>query len=197
MDDATRTTGRLSPDDWARAALEAIAEGGVPSVAVERLASSLGATKGSFYWHFASRRAVIEAALSLWEREHTDAVITMMEAEADPATRLRRLMTTIIAAAARDRVELPLLANSDDPVVRDVVGRVTARRVEWVAQTYQQLGLDPGAARDRAVVAYATYVGHLQLVRATDQVPTTGPAARVHLDAIMQVLLAPVPDDHG
>jgi AcrR family transcriptional regulator len=39
----------LSPDDWARAALAAIARGGVGAVAVETVAAELGATKGSFY----------------------------------------------------------------------------------------------------------------------------------------------------
>ena len=45
----------LTAEDWARAALEAIAEDGVTAVAVEPLARSLGVTKGSFYWHFANR----------------------------------------------------------------------------------------------------------------------------------------------
>jgi len=38
----------LSPDDWARTALAAIARGGVGAVAVETVAAALGATKGSF-----------------------------------------------------------------------------------------------------------------------------------------------------
>lgn len=38
-------------------------------VAVDRLAKELGATRGSFYWHFRDRDDLIEAALELWERE--------------------------------------------------------------------------------------------------------------------------------
>ncbi|MGH3388225.1 MAG: TetR family transcriptional regulator, partial [Actinomadura sp.] len=41
---------RLSRADWANAALEAIAEGGLAAVAIEPLATRLGTTKGSFYW---------------------------------------------------------------------------------------------------------------------------------------------------
>src|SRR5690348_1930338 len=81
---------RLSPDDWARAALAAIAQGGVGAVAVETIATQLGATKGSFYWHFKNRDALIEAALALWEQRTTDAVIEELEREPDPAERLRR-----------------------------------------------------------------------------------------------------------
>jgi len=60
---------RLSADDWARAALELIAEQGVAAVAVEPLARRLGVTKGSFYWHFRSRDALLQAAIERWEQE--------------------------------------------------------------------------------------------------------------------------------
>ena len=56
-------TARLSAEDWAQAALDQIAEQGVASVAVEPLARRLGVTKGSFYWHFPSREALLVAAL--------------------------------------------------------------------------------------------------------------------------------------
>ncbi|MBP8098362.1 MAG: helix-turn-helix transcriptional regulator, partial [Arenimonas sp.] len=54
---------RLSAEDWARAALDVIAEQGLAAVAVEPLARRLGVTKGSFYWHFPSREALLVAAL--------------------------------------------------------------------------------------------------------------------------------------
>src|SRR5829696_7253917 len=49
----------LSRRAWTHAALEAIAEGGLAAVAVAPLAIRLGATKGSFYWHFASRESLV------------------------------------------------------------------------------------------------------------------------------------------
>ena len=39
----------LTRDDWSKAGLAAMAAGGVRSIAVEPLAKTLGATKGSFY----------------------------------------------------------------------------------------------------------------------------------------------------
>lgn len=57
----------LSKEDWVRAALFAIADGGAAAVAVEPLAARLGATKGSFYWHFRSREQLIAEALEFWE----------------------------------------------------------------------------------------------------------------------------------
>src|SRR5260370_1248821 len=54
---------RLTRDDWITAALRAIADGGLAAVGVEPLAARLGATKGSFYWHFENRDALLEAAI--------------------------------------------------------------------------------------------------------------------------------------
>ena len=61
---AGQSRKRLTARDWADAALAAIGERGLAGVAVEPLAARLGTTKGSFYWHFANRDALIEAALA-------------------------------------------------------------------------------------------------------------------------------------
>ena len=44
----------------------ALAADGIDAVRVEPLAKALAVTKGSFYWHFADRRALIDAMLSHW-----------------------------------------------------------------------------------------------------------------------------------
>src|SRR5688572_23444507 len=81
----------LSAGTWAAAALDAMAAGGVDAVAVEPLARSLGVTKGSFYWHFANREALIKAALDLWEQRETVDVIAGLENEPDAYLRIVNL----------------------------------------------------------------------------------------------------------
>ena len=51
----------------------------------------------------------------------------------------------------------------DHPIVAPVIGRVSQRRLEWLAASFRQAGLDPHAALNRARLAYAAYVGFLQL----------------------------------
>ena len=82
----------LAAGDWTEAALETLARGGLAAVAVEPLAKSLGTTKGSFYWHFADRNALLEATLELWERRDTDRVLASIDESQDVATRLRKLL---------------------------------------------------------------------------------------------------------
>jgi AcrR family transcriptional regulator len=120
-----RERPRLTPDDWAKAALEALARGGIDAVAVEPLAAELGATKGSFYWHFKNRDALVEAALRLWERRRTDAVIEFLDRVPDPAQRLRTLIEVAYEQGPGDRVEIALLSNPGNRVAVRTMRRVS------------------------------------------------------------------------
>src|SRR5580698_155106 len=51
----SRERKTLTRADWIATALDAMARDGLRAVAVEPLAERLGATKGSFYWHFRDR----------------------------------------------------------------------------------------------------------------------------------------------
>src|SRR5258708_478313 len=104
---------RLTRDDWITAALRAIADGGLAAVGVEPLAARLGATKGSFYWHFENRDALLEAAIRRWEQETTTDVVAEITTAYDaPASQFRRLVAGVIERAEQDRVGPALLANS-------------------------------------------------------------------------------------
>jgi AcrR family transcriptional regulator len=193
---ALQTRTRLSRQSWVQAALDAIAEGGLAAVAVVPLAKRLGATKGSFYWHFTDREALVEAALADWEQSHTAAVIAEIEASsADPLQQLRLLFRRVTALAARDRIELALLATADHPTVRPVLDRVTRRRVEFVAGRFQRLGFSRAQARRRALLAYSAYLGHAQLVHATPQLlPRAQAAKRAYLSDVLLALTSPPSD---
>jgi AcrR family transcriptional regulator len=185
-----RDTARLSAEDWADAALEAIGEGGLAAVAVEPLAARLGVTKGSFYWHFENRAALIQAALDRWERVHTDGVILLMRQDADPRAQLTWLLRTVVGLGPIDKVEIALLANADHPIVAATTARVTERRIAAVAELYEQVGHDPEAARRRAVIGVATFLGHLQLARASqDSLPQGDAAWERHLDELVALLV--------
>lgn len=181
---------RLSADDWARAALEVIGEQGLAGVAVEPTAVRLGTTKGSFYWHFANRDALVTAALALWEQAHTEAVIGALDDTADPATRLRRIFgSTTDSAPLPARVEVNLLAAADHPLVAPTMRRVVRRRLDFTRSLFVGLGFDRDEASRRALLAYSTYVGHLQLVvRMPHLVPEDRAARTAYLDTVLAAI---------
>jgi AcrR family transcriptional regulator len=154
---------RLSAEDWAMAALDVIAEQGLAAVAVEPLARRLGVTKGSFYWHFPSREALLVAALERWEAIEQEAVFGKLEAVSDPRSRLRDLFQLVAHELKPHVIYSELLKALDHPVVRPVLDRVSKRRLDYLTASFRQAGLGRVDAQNRARLAYAAYVGFLQL----------------------------------
>ncbi|MEV6156081.1 TetR/AcrR family transcriptional regulator [Nonomuraea sp. NPDC052129] len=163
---------RLGPDDWARAALAALAEGGLGAVAVEPVAVRLGVSKGSFYWHFANRRALVEAALAHWEAG-TERVIARLESLDEPVARMRTLLDLAFGDAENAAISFRLISEVDDPLVGEVVRRVSRRRLDFMQEVLRELGQPEEEARRRVLAAYGGYLGLAALVRigAVDEVP--------------------------
>ena len=155
----------LRAADWSRAALAVIAVGGVDRITVEGLARQLGVTKGSCYWHFADRAALISGALEMWEREATLDVIEELRRIPDPALRLRTLFETSFGDTEHGPIDVALVTRVDDPIVGPVVSRVTAKRIAFLEEVYRELGLTAGRAAGQARITYCTYVGHFQVRR--------------------------------
>ena len=166
MNEATAKTernARLSAEDWAQAALDLIAEQGVAAVAVEPLARRLGVTKGSFYWHFPSRDALLSAALERWEAVEQETVFGQLEVVADPRQRLRALFQVVAHEVKSHKIYSELLKALDHPAVGPVIERVSQRRLDYLSASFRQTGLARVDAQHRARLAYAAYVGFLQL----------------------------------
>jgi AcrR family transcriptional regulator len=176
---------RLSAADWEQAALDAIAAGGLEAVAVEPLARQLGVTKGSFYAHFRDRRELVDAAVRRWEQAHVDAFAASLERTDDPAEQLQELMAMATSAARSGTIQGRLLLESDDPSVRAALQRVTEVRLARLERLFAALGQSRGAAQQRATVAYAIYIGLLQLAR---EVPARLADERALLGELLRVL---------
>jgi len=190
---------RLTARDWADAALAAIGEGGgLAAVAVEPLAARLGTTKGSFYWHFANREALIEAALARWVEANTDEIIASVETEPDPEKRLRRLFTKVTKvnpvtlvpqSPTADPLELSLLASTGHPQVAAALRQVTERRIDYLAGLFTDVGFPEDEARRRGLMAYSFYLGHTQLGHAVPSALPSPEALPAYLEATMDALL--------
>jgi AcrR family transcriptional regulator len=155
---------RLSAADWEGAALDLIAEHGVFAVAVEPLARRLGVTKGSFYWHFANRDALLEATLRRWEQADAEVLMSQVDRIVDPRERLVELFRRTSREMRSHVIYSALLKALDHPAVQPVMQRVSQRRIQYLAVAFRSLGLARREATDRARLAYSAYVGFLQLM---------------------------------
>lgn len=153
----------LSASDWEQAALELIAEKGVAALAVEPLARRLGITKGSFYWHFASRDELLVQALGRWERRDIEHLKRSLNSGEPAGDRLTDFILRTSRQNTSHQIHAALCAASDHPRVKPVIERITLRRLEYLAKAFRELGLDAEAARHRARLTYTSYVGYIQL----------------------------------
>ncbi|WP_243653440.1 TetR/AcrR family transcriptional regulator [Pseudonocardia endophytica] len=187
---------RLDRHEWAAAALDALAAGGLAAVAVEPIAARLGATKGSFYHHFRNRDALVDAALELWELRNTDAVIAATGDPADARAALRNLLGTVLGSVTAEpgdlarghAVEMALQADGRHPAVAAALERVSHRRIEHLTALFADLGLAPDEAAHRALLAFTAYLGHVQLARATPDLLPRGAALDAYLDGMLAAL---------
>ena len=58
---------QLDRSTWIQAAFDTLADEGVGGIRVEILARRLHVTKGSFYWHFKDRQALLDGILETWK----------------------------------------------------------------------------------------------------------------------------------
>jgi AcrR family transcriptional regulator len=182
-------SGRLSAEDWAQAALDVLGEQGLAAVSVEPLARRLGVTKGSFYWHFPSREALLTAALERWESVEQETVFGKLEAITDPRERLRALFQLVAHEAKAHIIYSELLKALDHPLVQPVMERVSKRRLDYLCASFRQAGLGRADAQHRARLAYAAYVGFLQLSLQLHQPRLHHDEFEAYVDHVMRTLI--------
>lgn len=172
---------------WIAAALDRLATGGIESVRVEPLAKVLSVTKGSFYWHFADRRALLDAMLQQW-RDGRIAAITRQSADGgSPADILRQLaaLYTQRANARGLMIELAIRAAArNDKRAARAVRSVDKERLLHVSRLFQALGWPAPRASERAVLFYSYLFGQSLLDRSVAVSPLTQAA-------IAEIITAP------
>ena len=155
---------RLAREDWVDAAYARFSDGGIGAVSVEAVARDLGATKGSFYWHFTDRGALVDDVLTRWEELETERLIDLVDRVEDPAERLAKLLEVIAHRTTERSGERTLFAEAASLGITDVVARATERRVSYTARLLEAVAIEPADARRRAVIVVAAVVGYQQLV---------------------------------
>jgi AcrR family transcriptional regulator len=158
-------TARLGPEAWVRAGLSALVEGGIAAVNVERLAEHLAMTKGSFYWHFENRGALLEAMLDDWERRSTSAIIDELEASGGNAAEKLELLFRRVSRGKGDRLEAALRGwAAIDEQVAKAVARVDRRREKFVVALFEELGFPSAEAIVRTRLVYLAMIGEFTRV---------------------------------
>lgn len=150
--------GRLDADAWTQAALEVLAERGIDGVRVELLARRLNVTKGSFYWHFKDRDALLNAMLERWRRRATLALIDRLESSLDsPREKMSALLALPMTGSSMLNADIELavrLWGRRDDRAQVALTEVDELRMRYLTQLLVLAGIAEPEARARAVLAY-------------------------------------------
>lgn len=160
-----KLTQRLGREDWILAGFRALTAGGVGALRVEAIARDLGATKGSFYWHFTDPADWRAAMLSYWEEVAYRQILTMLDPLPEGLPRLRALVRI-----ATDLEHDPAYGGAAaEPALREwarfspdvavIVQRVDAGRMAFVAGCFGQAGANAQVAAQKARLFYAALIG--------------------------------------
>jgi len=179
---------QTTPEQWVQGALDEIEAGGVGALAVESVSRRLGVSKGGFYHHFHNRRALLRAALELWEEQFVVGLAKRFDAIADPRERLHALLYHA-SVELEPTVIVRLMAANADPDVADALARAADGRLGLLARIFRELGLSRATAAHRAVLAYSAYLGLAELRTQTPRALSTPARVRSYLRDVEATLL--------
>jgi AcrR family transcriptional regulator len=162
----TRNGGRLSRDDWLQAALETMRSNGIDGVKVAPLATRMGVTTGSFYWHFKNRRELLELLLDYWERTTTDVAIEELKRFEGPVEdRILFLMQRVMEGDLAG-YDLPIwLWAQSDAGAREVFQRALKKRFAFTTSLFREAGFSQREAENRARMMVVYMMGESTLLR--------------------------------
>jgi AcrR family transcriptional regulator len=140
---------------WIDAALDALARDGEAGLRVEPLAKRLGVTKGSFYWHFEDREALVGAVLDAWAEGRIAAIRRQTEG-IEPRSALLALIDLYMRAPNPKGLAVEFAIRRIVRAAR-AVETVDFERLARVAALFADLGHADAPAR--ALLFYAFLFG--------------------------------------
>ncbi|MCV7284668.1 TetR/AcrR family transcriptional regulator [Mycolicibacterium wolinskyi] len=166
--------GSLTADDWLQAGYELLATDGLRALKIERLCEQIGATRGSFYWHFTDMKGYRSALVASWNSFLENDRRSLAEIEhLPPRERLSKMMEALVSPQhwTLERA-MREWARSDDVAAANI--RAADHRVlVAVSKAYLDYGFSPEEARLRAESTFAAGIGMLHLIDSTAQLATS------------------------
>lgn len=157
---------KVSAETWVETARRALIEQGLDAIKVDRLAKSLGVSRGGFYHHFENRNDLLDKLLANWATSN-DFLPQTIDVQTPPqaADALETFVKHLIAEkdfspafemAIREWARI-------DSQVRLTVDKVDKHRIKRMSDLFSALGYDANEASIRARVLYFHQIGYYSL----------------------------------
>lgn len=164
------TPGTLTADDWLQAGYALLATDGMRALKIERLCQQVGATRGSFYWHFTDMEGYRSALVASWNTFLENDRRSLAELEnLPPRERLSKIMSTLVSPQHWTLERAMREWARSDEVAAANVRAADVRVLRAVAKAYQDYGFSAEEAQLRAESTFAAGIGMLHLVDSAAQ----------------------------
>jgi AcrR family transcriptional regulator len=170
----TKAKAKLTRNDWVLAALRALVAGGIQAARVESLARDLGATKGSFYWHFKDISDLHDVMLELWEAVATTSITATVRASGRDGRGQLHMLLDMVSVQPGTAVGGPAVEPAlrdwgrTDPRARKVQERVDRQRLADLQGFLAAAGMAESDLIAAAQMIYAAVIGLEGLRLTTD-----------------------------
>lgn len=155
----------LEREDWQAVARQALIEEGIGAVRVERLAKTLGVTRGGFYWRFRNLDDLLAALVEDWRGSNSGALLAVLDQANDLSGRFD--------AVARIWLDEKDYSPAWDTAMREwgrvsphvaaAVHAVDAERIAVLQTMFADAGLGSDLALVRARILYYHQMGYYAL----------------------------------
>lgn len=153
---------KISPEKWIEAARQALIADGAAGVKVDRLAKSLGVTRGGFYHHFENQQDLIDRLVQHWV--DTNDMLPAVDGVSSRADALRifddLIERVVLEEAFSPSFDLAIRewARIDDRI-KKTVDKVDGGRIRRLTKLFLALGCGEEEAAIRARVFYFHQIG--------------------------------------
>jgi AcrR family transcriptional regulator len=157
---------RGSASLWLEGAHALLIEGGVEAVKIGPLASRLGLSRTSFYWHFVDREALLAALVDRWRETNTQALVAQVDKPAATITEaILALFDAWVDPALFDSAaEFAMRTWAlTDPAVAATLAEEDAARIAALTGLFLRHGYVAAEADTRARTIYLTQIGYISL----------------------------------
>lgn len=158
-DSQKKTSRRLTPEDWIRAAIEGLLKYGVKGLRIAHLACELGVTPGSFYWHFRDRDEFRDRVLQHWRNEMLSRAVRAAGEKGRGAVKLRSLPDILVQRDLPDYDAAMRTWALTEPVVAAAVAKADALRIRWLTDMFEESGFSRDVAALRAQTVFWIFLG--------------------------------------
>jgi AcrR family transcriptional regulator len=157
-------------NNWIELGYKLFSEKGIAGIVVESMAKKLEVNKSSFYWHFSTKKAFVDAIIDYWEAESTSKIVSAVVNENTSHNRFEKLIE--LSFLKDNEIDFFFYLKKYARSNKELTSRIEdldRQRIEFTASILQELGYPPAEAKVKASLFYKYLIGYHEMIRYKEQ----------------------------